>query len=90
MDRDKPRRRNSRSKLKRREFQVLIEQDEGNWFVAECPALKGCYTQGKSYAEVLRNIRDVIELCLDELKAQGVEVPKPAEIIAVRTVEVQA
>ncbi len=45
-------------------FQVLVEQDEAGYFVAECPALKACYTQGKSYEAVIENIKDVIALCL--------------------------
>jgi hypothetical protein len=31
-----------------RSFQVIVEQDEAGYFVAECPALKACYTQGPS------------------------------------------
>lgn len=47
-------------------FQVIIEQDESGLFVAECPALKACYTQGETYEEVIENIKDVIKLCLHE------------------------
>jgi predicted RNase H-like HicB family nuclease len=50
-------------------FQVIVEQDEAGWYVVECPALKGCYTQGKTYVEALENIKDVISLCLDERTA---------------------
>jgi predicted RNase H-like HicB family nuclease len=71
-------------------FQVLVEQDEAGWYVAECPALKACYTQGKTYEEALENIRDVIGLCLDELKSLGQPVPSQPEIISVRRVEVTA
>jgi predicted RNase H-like HicB family nuclease len=46
-------------------FQVIIEQDEAGYFVAECAALRACYTQGTTYEEVIENIKDVIELCLD-------------------------
>ena len=49
-------------------FQVIIERDESGYFVAECPALKACYTQGRTYEEVIENIKDVIALCLEELK----------------------
>ncbi|SFI35051.1 Predicted nuclease of the RNAse H fold, HicB family [Planctomicrobium piriforme] len=73
---------------KKHTFQVLVEQDEEGWYVAECPALKGCYTQGKTYEEVMDNIRDVIELCLEELRASGQSVPTQPEIISVRRVEV--
>jgi len=48
------------------EFQVIIEQDEAGFFVAECLSLKACYTQGKTYEEVIENIKDVIALCLED------------------------
>lgn len=69
-------------------FQVIVEQDAAGYFVAECPALKACYTQGKTYEEAMRNIRDVIALCLEDLKANGKKIPRQAEIIGVRRVEV--
>ncbi len=69
-------------------FQVIVEQDEAGYFVAECPALRACYTQGKTYEEVIENIKDVIALCLEELKAKRKKIPRQAEIIGVRRVEV--
>ena len=69
-------------------FQVIVEQDEAGFFVAECPALKACYTQGKTYEEVTENIKDVIALCLADYKAKGREVPQQPEIIGVKRVEV--
>jgi predicted RNase H-like HicB family nuclease len=72
------------------EFQVVVEQDEAGFFVAECPALRACYTQGRTYEEAIRNIRDVIGLCLDDLKARGAEIPRQAEIIGVKRIEVAA
>jgi len=49
-------------------LQVVIEQDEDGIYVAHCPALEGCYTQGDTYEEAMRNIKDVIQMCLEELK----------------------
>ena len=49
-------------------FKVIIEQDEDGIFVAEVPAIPGCYTQGKTYEEAVRGIKEVIELCLEEAK----------------------
>lgn len=72
----------------KRVYQVIIEQDEDGFFVAECPALRACYTQGKTYEEVMENIRDVIEMCLEEYKAKGEEPPSQPEIIGVRRLEV--
>ncbi len=47
-------------------FRVLIEQDEDGWFVADVPAIPGCHTQGKTYEEAINNVKEVIELCLEE------------------------
>ena len=49
-------------------FTVIIEKDEDGMYVAEVPDLKGCYTQGKTIEEVLENIKEVIELCLEDQK----------------------
>ena len=75
---------------KKHVFQVLVEQDEAGWYVAECPALRACYTQGKTYEEVVENIKDVIALCLEALRSAGEPVPVQPEIISVRRVEVTA
>ncbi len=48
------------------QFPVLVEEDEDGFFVVECPLLQGCYTQGKTLDEALQNIREVIELCLED------------------------
>jgi len=72
------------------EFQVVMEQDEAGFFVAECPALKACYTQGRTYEEAIKNIRDVIALCLADLKARGADIPRQVEIIGVKRIEVAA
>lgn len=42
-------------------YRILIEQDEDGIFVAECPALPGCISQGKTRKEALVNIQDAIE-----------------------------
>jgi predicted RNase H-like HicB family nuclease len=69
-------------------FQVVIEQDEAGYYVAECPALRACYTQGKTYEEVIENIKDVITVCLNDLKARKKSIPKQSQIIGVSRVEV--
>ena len=52
---------------------VLVEKDEAGFFVVECPLIQGCYTQGTTLDEALKNIREVIELCLKENKEEIVE-----------------
>ncbi len=44
------------------EFTVVIEQDEDGRFLAICPALPGCYTEGETEAEARALIRDAIQL----------------------------
>jgi predicted RNase H-like HicB family nuclease len=45
---------------------VFIEKDEDGFYVVECPIFEGCYSQGKTVDEALRNIREVIELIVEE------------------------
>jgi antitoxin HicB len=52
-------------------FRVLIELDEDGWFVAECPALPGCISQGKTREEAIDNIRDAIGGYLESLRKHG-------------------
>lgn len=56
-------------------FRVLVSQDEDGVFVAECPNLPGCVSQGKTHAEALANIRDAIEGYLASLQKHGEPVP---------------
>lgn len=49
-------------------YRVIIEQDEDGIFVASAPSIPGCHTQGDTYEEVLKNIKEVIELCLEVAK----------------------
>ena len=56
--------------------------------LAECPAFRACYTQGKTYEEVMANIRDVITLCLEDFKAKRKKIPIQPEIIGIQRVEI--
>ncbi len=46
-------------------IKVIIEKGEDGYFVARCPSLKSCWSQGKTEEEALRNIREAIELYLE-------------------------
>lgn len=54
-----------------REFYVIIERDEDGYYVGEVPQLRACYSQGKTLDELMANIREVIELCLEEGGEEG-------------------
>jgi predicted RNase H-like HicB family nuclease len=50
----------------KQEFHVVIERDEDGYYVGEVPQLRGCYSQGKTLDELMTNIKEAIELCLEE------------------------
>ena len=52
-------------------FIVNLDRDETGMIVAECPAIPGCVSQGKTEAEALANIREAIEACLEARSANG-------------------
>ena len=47
------------------EFNVIIEKDEEEWYVASVPEIKGCYTQAKNIPELLERIKEAIEVCIE-------------------------
>lgn len=46
-------------------YRVLIERGEDGYFVAWVPAIPGCHTQGKTYEELIANVKEAIQLCLE-------------------------
>ncbi len=62
---------------------VTLERDETGMIVAECPAIPGCVSQGKTEEEALANIREAIAACVETRVANGMPVT-----VAVREVEV--
>ena len=76
--------------MKKYLLQVVTEQDEdGVYYVASCPALQGCYTQGDTYEEAMTNIKDVIQMLLEELKEEKRTFDlKHPELIGLKWIEV--
>jgi len=60
-------------------YRVIIERDEDGMFVAECPALPGCISQGRTRAEALENIKDAISGYLASLRKHDEPIPPPIE-----------
>ncbi|MBU2591773.1 MAG: type II toxin-antitoxin system HicB family antitoxin [Nitrospinota bacterium] len=46
-------------------IKVTMEKGENGYFIARCPSLKSCWSQGKTEEEALKNIREAIELYLE-------------------------
>lgn len=47
---------------------ILIEIDEDGLYIVSCPLFKGCHSWGETIGEAMENIREVIEMCLEETK----------------------
>ena len=56
------------------DFKVLLEKDEDGWYVATCPALPGCISQGKTKEEATANIKEAIILHLSSLAEEGIPI----------------
>jgi predicted RNase H-like HicB family nuclease len=53
---------------------ILVEQDEDNFYIVSCPVFKGCHSYGKTIDEALDNIREVIDICINEEKEKASEI----------------
>ncbi|MDA8090450.1 MAG: type II toxin-antitoxin system HicB family antitoxin [Nitrospiraceae bacterium] len=58
-------------------YRIIIEQDEDGMYVAQCSALPGCVSQGKTRKEALENIQDAIKGYIQSLKNHNEPVPPP-------------
>lgn len=56
--------------------QVLIYQGEDGYWVAECPSLPGCISQGSSRQEAIINIQEAISLYEEVLRNDGLQIPE--------------
>ncbi len=53
---------------------ILIEQDEDNFYIVSCPVFKGCHSYGTTIDEALKNIKEVIDMCIEEEKQNAREI----------------
>ncbi|MBS3124604.1 type II toxin-antitoxin system HicB family antitoxin [Candidatus Woesearchaeota archaeon] len=70
-----------------KKFTVLIEQDEEGIYVGKVPELKGCISQGDTIDELVNNIKEAIELCLEVNKEKDVSFDN-LKFIGIQQVEV--
>ena len=71
-------------KKKIQNFTVIIEKDEDGYYVGYVPSIRGCHTQGKTLDELMKNIKESIELCL-EVENKEIE---PERFVGIQTIEV--
>jgi predicted RNase H-like HicB family nuclease len=52
-------------------FTITITRDEDGMYIADCPAIPGCMSQGKTEEEAQRNIQEAIKECLEVRAEKG-------------------
>jgi predicted RNase H-like HicB family nuclease len=62
---------------------VILTPGEDCYSVAECPVIPGCFSQGRTRDEALKNIREAIELCLESRAEEGWQLPAEYEIVRI-------
>ncbi len=69
-----------------RQFTVVIERDSDGWLIASVPQLRGCHTQARSMDELMKRIREAVQLCLEVKGDNDGEV----ELIDIQQLQVDA
>jgi len=59
-------------------YTVIIEKGQESGYVAYCPALRGCVSQGRTKRQALKNIKEAIEAYVEALIEDGLPVPTEA------------
>jgi len=65
-------------------FPVIVEVDEDGFYIVSCPLFKGCHSYGETIEEAIENIKEVIEMCLEE---EGFD--RAVKFVGYREVEVE-
>ena len=77
--------------MRKQTFQLVFESDPEGGYTVTVPALPGCITYGKDMEEAREMVREAIELCLEDMAANGEEVPEvDATLVGSIQVEVAA
>ncbi|MFM9905619.1 MAG: type II toxin-antitoxin system HicB family antitoxin [Pyrinomonadaceae bacterium] len=66
-------------------FNITLERDEDAVWIAECPSIPGCVSQGETRDEAIENIKDAIKICLEVRADRGLPLT-----VETRQVEVAA
>ena len=62
------------------EFKIILEKDEDGWFVATCPSLPGCISQGRTEQEAKKNMKEAIRLHIRSLASDGIPLIKSKKV----------
>ncbi len=65
-----------------RQYVVLLTPEKGGWYSVTCPSLPGCHSQGKGLDKAMANIREAIELTLEDMAEHGETLPAGDALLA--------
>ena len=66
--------------------QVVIYQGEDGYWIAECPSLPGCISQGETKEQAIQNIKEAISSYINALKEDNLPIPEEKFDVLVVTV----
>lgn len=69
-------------------YTVVFEPADEGGYAASVPALPGCFSQGETFEEAVRMIKDAISGYIAVLREKGQEIPKESEEVVISKVEV--
>ena len=69
--------------MKKYHFPIVVEIDEDGIYIVSCPTFKACHADGKTIDEALENLKEVIEMCLEEEPAYNTN-----QFIGIREMEI--
>jgi predicted RNase H-like HicB family nuclease len=64
-------------------FWTTLDRDEDGVWIAECPSIPGCVSQGTTRDEALANIREAIALCLEVRAERGMPLTVETQLVEV-------
>lgn len=77
-----PKKRKHQVKAGPRQFVVVLTPEKGGWYSVTCPSLPGCHSQGKGISQALANIREAIELVIEDMVEHGEPLPATEALLA--------
>ena len=69
--------------MKKYHFPVVVEIDEDGVYIVSCPLFKACHADGKTIYDALANLKEVIEMCMEEQSTEHLN-----QFIGVREMEI--
>jgi len=63
-------------------YRVMIYRDKDDVYIAECPALEGCMTDGATFEEAFEGIKDAVACYIEALKELGKPIPREPQIVS--------